>query len=203
MAQTISSISTPRSGSPLVAVSLESGERLLVSPARVIGLGAGDELDAGALESLRRGALSDRLEGRLLRLLSTRWRSRAELARRLSAWGASEGEAEQLLTRLESQGFLDDRRLAADVSRHVRRRGQGSVRVAYDMARLAVADEAAAEAVGEHARDDPSVAAELVARRFGEAPYDAATCRRAAALLVRSGFDEDTITRVLDLDRFT
>jgi len=184
-------------------VSLESGERLLVSPERVIGLGAGDELDAAAVEALRRGALSDRLEGRLLRLLSTRWRSRAELARRLSAWGASEAEAEQLLARLESHGFLDDRRLAADVSRHVRRRGQGSVRVAYDMARLAVADEAAAEAVGEHARGDPSVAAELVARRFGEGPYDAATCRRAAALLVRSGFDEDTITRVLDLDRFT
>ncbi|MDX6594601.1 MAG: regulatory protein [Gaiellales bacterium] len=201
-ALSINSISTARSGSPLVAITFDSGERLLVSPERVIGLAPGDELDATAIVALRNGALLDRLEGRLLRLLAVRWRSRAELAGRLAGWGAPEAGAARLLDRLERQGLLDERRLAADVSRNLRRRGHGRVRAAYELERLDVDEGVAVEAAGAHGRDDAETAVGLLEQRFGAGPYDAATCRRAAGLLVRRGFDEETIERVLDLDRF-
>jgi regulatory protein len=199
---TISSISTVRNGSPLILITLDSGERLLVSPERVIGLAPGDELDDTAAGALRSGALLDRLEGRVLRLLAVRWRSRSELAARLATWGATETGAAQLLARLERQGLLDDQRLAADVSRDLRRRGHGRVRAAFELERLEVDEEVAGEAVGVHAKDDAAAAAHLVERRYGVGPYDAPTCRRAAAVLARRGFDEETIECVLDLDRF-
>jgi regulatory protein len=199
---TISSISTVRNGSPLISITLDSGERLLVSPERVIGLAPGDELDDTAAGALRSGALLDRLEGRLLRLLAVRWRSRSELAARLATWGATETGAAQLLARLERQGLLDEQRLAADISRDLRRRGHGRVRAAFELERLEVDEEVAGEAVGVHAKDDAAAAAQLLERRYGVGPYDAPTCRRAAAVLARRGFDEDTIERVLDLDRF-
>jgi regulatory protein len=199
---TIESISTPRSGSPFLAVTLDSGERLLVSPERVIGLAAGDELDAAAARGLRNGAYLDRLEARLLRLLAVRWRSRGELARRLAAWGTPHAEAEQLLVRLERRGLLDEERLAGQVSRDLRRRGHGSRRTAHDLERLEVDDEVATEIVGAHERDDTEAATQLILERYGAGPHDSSTCRRAAALLVRRGFGEETIERVLDLERF-
>ncbi|MDX6553490.1 MAG: RecX family, partial [Gaiellales bacterium] len=143
---TISSISTVRNGSPLISITLDSGERLLVSPERVIGLAPGDELDDTAAGALRSGALLDRLEGRLLRLLAVRWRSRSELAARLATWGATETGAAQLLARLERQGLLDEQRLAADISRDLRRRGHGRVRAAFELERLEVDEEVAGEA---------------------------------------------------------
>jgi regulatory protein len=198
-ATSIHSISTPHSGSPLIAITLDSGERLLVSPDRVIGLAAGDALDGSAVEALRSGAHLDRLEGRLMRLLAVRWRSRAELAARLAGWGASEADAAELLARLERQGLLDEQRLAADISRDLRRRGHGRVRAAHELERLDVDDEIAVETVTAHAESDPEAAARLVEKRFGAGPYDAATCRKAAAVLARRGFDENTIGRILDL----
>jgi len=201
-ATTIESISTPRPGSPLIAITLASGERLLVSPARVIGLAPGDELDEPAVSALRRGALTDRLEGRLLGLLAVRWRSRAELTRRLGEWGASEREAADVLERLQRQGLLDEQRLAADVSNDLRRRGHGRVRAAHELRRLDVDEVVAADAVSSHGADDLEAASALVRGRFGAGPHDAATCRRAAGVLGRRGFDEQTIAQVLDLDRF-
>ena len=48
-----------------------------------------------------------------------------------------------------------------------------------------------------HAQGDAEAAREMVGSRFGPPPYDEATIRRAAGLLARRGFDEDTVGAVL------
>jgi SOS response regulatory protein OraA/RecX len=68
------------------------------------------------------------------------------------------------------------------------------------MDRMGVSESARSRALAGHERADQQIAHDLVVAEFGQPPYDAATARRAAALLVRRGFDEVAITHVLDLD---
>jgi SOS response regulatory protein OraA/RecX len=65
--------------------------------------------------------------------------------------------------------------------------------------RLGVDTDVAAPALADHATSDPDGARALLARRFGEPPYDRATTRRAAGMLARRGFDQQAVSEVLDL----
>jgi regulatory protein len=192
-------LTAARGPGQLVSVGLESGERLLLSSRRVaeLRLAAGDQLDGPGLARLRAAAEEERLEQRVLRLLAARPRSRAELRHRLAEWGIAEEAAQSLLGRLTSAGLLDDGRVAAEVSDALRRRGHGSLRTAHELDRLGIDGCTAAPVVDEHAGADPRHAQDLVTRRFGPAPYDRATARRAAAFLARRGFGEDTVADVL------
>lgn len=198
----VSAISaSPRQQGAFAEVALTSGERLLVSTGRLAGLGLArdDVVDASMLSALRRAFEFDRLERRLLRLVAVRARSRAELDGRLERWQVSPQDRVELLDRLTKAGLLDDEVFANHLSGSLMRRGQGSVRAAHDMQRLGVADERAAAALADHARADPKIAADVLERRFGRPPYDAATTRRAAGLLARRGFGEDAIRSLLSL----
>jgi regulatory protein len=198
---TVVTISAARATGPLVAVVLASGERHLLSTGRLaeLGLAAGDELDGGGVERLRQASSEQRTEQRLLRLIATRPRSRAELVGRLAQWHVPEPRAQLLLAKLERAGLLDDSRLADSLSESLRRRGHGSLRVAHDLERLGVDKDVAAPALADHAALDGDGARTLLVRRFGAPPYDPATTRRAAGLLARRGFDQEAVSQVLDL----
>lgn len=198
---TVITISAARAAGPLVSVVMASGERHLLSAGRLaeLGVAAGDELDGAGLERLRQSSADQRSEQRLLRLLATRPRSRAELVRRLAQWHVPEPSAQLLLAKLERAGLLDDSRLAGELSESLQRRGHGSLRAAHDLERLGVEYDTAAPALADHATSDPGLARRLLARRFGPPPYDDATTRRAAGLLSRRGFDEQAVSQVLDL----
>lgn len=200
---TVSAISASprRQRGAFAEVALASGERLLVSTRRLAGFGLarGDTVDAATLAALRRASELDRLERRLLRLVAVRARSRAELDGRLQRWQVSPQDRDELLDRLTTAGLLDDEAFAHQLSGSLMRRGQGSVRAAHDMRRLGVDDERAAAALAGHAGADHEIATDLLERRFGQPPYDAATTRRAAGLLARRGFGEDAIRSLLSL----
>ena len=198
----VRSISASRRQAGGAEIVFESGERLVISTARLAGFGlARDDLvDEALLATLRQAARLDDLERRLIRLVAIRSRSRAELDRRLERWDVSPHDRSMLLERLSQAGLLDDRRFAHDLSDSLRRRGQGSARAAHDLARLGVDDAVTSAVLDEHARADGEIAATILARRFGPPPYDAATVRRAAGLLARRGFDEDVIRPLLSLD---
>jgi regulatory protein len=198
---TVVTISAARTSGPLVSVVMASGERHLLSTGRLaeLGLAAGDELDGAGLERLRQSSADQRSEQRLLRLIATRPRSRAELVRRLAQWQVPEPSARLLLAKLERAGLMDDSRLAGELSESLQRRGHGSLRVAHDLERLGVEHDTAAPALADHATSDPDRARQLLARRFGPPPYDRATTRRATGLLARRGFDQQAVSQVLDL----
>ncbi|MDX6520481.1 MAG: regulatory protein [Gaiellales bacterium] len=195
------SASPRRQQGAFAEVALTSGERLLVSTRRLAGLGLArdDVVDAAMLSALRRASELDRLERRLLRLVAVRARSRAELDGRLQRWQVSAKDREELLERLTAAGLLDDEAFAHQLSGSLMRRRQGSVRAAHEMQRLGVDDERAAAALADHSGADPEIAADVLERRYGSPPYDAATTRRAAGLLARRGFGEDAIRSLLSL----
>jgi regulatory protein len=192
--QVIRSITQVRQG-PLVELQLDGGERLRVHQRRVAALllRAGGELPAGARHQLTRLADVDRCEQRALRLIALRGRSTAELDRRLRGWGLSGEEAGEIVERLERLGLVDDAALAVETSAVLRRRGHGHRRAAAELERLAVSDGLRRQTVREHADTDLERARTVVEARFGPPPYDLAVQRRAAGLLARRGFDEDTV----------
>jgi regulatory protein len=198
---TVTTITAARGGG-LLSVALDSGERFLITASSLsdLRIAAGDELDGDAVAALRSAERADRAHGRLLRLLSTRARSRAELERRLAGWDVDPEAAAGILGRLERAGLLDDDRFAGELSAGLQRRGQGSRRTEHDLERLGVAEAARAGAVADHAQADPEIAGALLAARFGPPPYDRATTARAASFLARRGIAEEAAWAVLGVD---
>jgi regulatory protein len=187
-----------RAGDPMVDIELEGGERLRVHERRILEhrLETGAEVGGAGLAALRSAAASDATERRALRLIARRPRSRAEMRRRLEEWGIDHAQAREVLERLTAVGALDDGALARAIGEERRRAGHGRLRVEADLDRLAVAAHARPEAAG-GAQDETARARGLVELRYGPPPYDRADRRRAAALLVRRGFDADTVEAVL------
>ena len=181
---------------------LSDGERLRVHPRRLAGshLAGGAELSAEEVERLRRDAFEDRCEQRLLRLLAMRARSRAELDRRMAGWGLTEDECGDQLERLERSGLVDDEAVAEAVSEALRRRGHGHLRASADLARIGVAEPVAARTAADHETGDLAAARAVVERRFGSGRLPEPDLRRAAGLLARRGFDEETVAAALSLD---
>jgi regulatory protein len=187
--------------SPLAVLVHDDGERLRLHQRRLADSGSrlGAELTADDLAVVERLALADDCEQRALRLLASRSRSTAELARRMEGWGLTGEEASAVVERLERLGVVDDDAFASALSEQLRRRGAGHLRARADLERHGVEGEAARAIAEAHAEGDDQAAGDVVHARFGQPPYDEATVRRAAGLLLRRGFDEDTVRSVLGL----
>ena len=200
-AETVAGLRRPRPGDPTVEVLLESGERVRVHDRRLAeqGLAVGDELDPAACAALREAGRADGAERRALRLIAIRPRSRAELARRMSAWGLSEASMGAVLERLAAIGAVDDGVLAAAVVSSRRAHAYGRLRVDADLERLRV--DPAARAVAEtDAGDEVERARRALEGRGAPDPRDPAGLRRAAGFLHRRGFDADTVAAALGID---
>jgi len=133
-----------------------------------------------------RGAAKERALG----LLAVRWRSRAELDRRLRRAGFDPEEVGSAIEDLESAGLVDDARFARElVADRADRRLAGDRAVRYALRAKGVAEDVAAQAM-EAAGDEAERALALARKRAGrlgpsepEAGY-----RRLYGLLLRRGF---------------
>src|SRR4051794_17559110 len=183
----------------MVDVRLRSGQQLRLHQRRVAAasLRPGLPLDRPELDRLQRCAEVDRCEQRALRLIGVRARSRSELERRFAQWGLTEAEADEIAGRLQRLGLLDDRALAAATGERLRRAGQGSRRVDYDLGRLGVADRLRMAEVDEHRDGELDRARAALAGRFGDPPYAPAVQRRAFGFLARRGFDEEIVMEAI------
>jgi regulatory protein len=190
-----------RPGDSAVDVVLDSGEVLRIHDRRMVEhrLSTGTTLGAAGVDALRQAAAADAAERRALRLIARRPRSRAELRARLAGWGVDDVTAAGVLERLTELGQVDDRRLAVAVTETCREKGYGRLRTAHDLARLAVDEPAAAEALGTLPNDERPLAERIAGRRFGPPPYDDRTARRAAAFLARRGFDAEAVAAAVGL----
>jgi regulatory protein len=127
---------------------------------------------------------------RALGLLAVRWRSRAELRRRLTLAGYETEEIDLALSDLEQAGLVEDVRFARELVRD-----QASRKLAGDRAiRSALRQKGIASEVVEAALDEAGDEAERAealaesrARRLGHLPPEVAY-RRVFSLLVRRGY---------------
>ena len=144
-----------------------------------------------------------------LKLLERTRRTRSDLTRRLREKGYASGVVAHVLERLAEVGLVDDVEYArAYLESRARRRTSGRRRLEQDLrARGISADDIAAARARLEEReghDDETTAARRViaqaARRY--ARLDPRTRRqRLYALLVRRGFDGDTIETALRVER--
>jgi regulatory protein len=122
--------------------------------------------------------------------LAVRWRSRAELDRRLRRAGFDPEEVGSAIEDLEQAGLVDDARFARElVADRAGRRLAGNRAVRYALLAKGVAGDVAAQAL-EAAGDETERALALARKRAGRfAPSEPdAAYRRLYGLLVRRGF---------------
>ena len=140
-------------------------------------------------------------QGICLRLLTTRPRSRAELAGALRRRGIAEEVGESVLDRLGQLGLVDDAALAeATVYSDHRHRGLGRRALSNELRRRGVSDEVVRDAVAKVGPEDEEQRAhELVRRklRTNATQETGALARRLCAMLVRKGYSEGLAWRVV------
>ncbi len=135
---------------------------------------------------------------RALGLLVRREHSRQELTRKLIARGIAADEVGAAVARMAAEGWQDDGRFAASLARHRAGNGYGPLRIRAELKSHGLDGDtiAGAFAALADAGDDDwiALARDLVGRRFGMgATSDPALRRKAADLLIRRGFDGDTV----------
>jgi len=191
----------PLKGEP-PRVSVRVGGRrvatLLHRTAVELDLRAGQSLDEGLLERVRRGERVDRAVRDLGRMTGRRGLSRAAARERLAAKGYEAEEADAACRRAEAVGLLDDARLGRELAEEALRRGPVGRSVLEGRLRKAglgeetirgVLDEAMA---GREAIEDATELARRRAAAQSERVPRARLAARLLAMLGRKGYDEET-----------
>ncbi len=139
---------------------------------------------------------------RALGLLVRREHSKQELDRKLRAKGVPDDEAAAAVRKMSEAGWQDDARFAVSLARARANNGYGPLRIRAELGTHALeagAIEGAFEALAVAGEDDwLANARSLIHRRFGEAELDdIRQQRKAANLLLRRGFDGDSVRAAL------
>jgi regulatory protein len=144
-------------------------------------------------------------------LLASRPHFRAELAAKLRQREFPDDEIAAALDRLEAQGYLDDRKTAADFVAHRRERGgEGKLRLRAELVRRGAVAEAIDEALAGLGEEDDQAAAHEAAERWrrqktggksGGAQAEPSQKDEAALArhLARKGFSRRAIVAVLKI----
>lgn len=130
---------------------------------------------------------AERMAGRLL---AAGDRSRSEVERRLRARGYSQATATRAVERLAERGWIDDGRVAENLSRRRLERGYGRRRIIAELVARGIPPETVSEAAQQVGEDQTELAL-LTARRLlagAPRPLPAPDLRRVAGALQRRGF---------------
>ena len=186
----------------MVDVCLSDGDRRRVHERRVLdlGLSVGSLIDPETRSALDRYTHIDSAEQRMLRLIASRGRSRAELVERLAALDVDDESALEIVERLServssmTEPSLPRSPTALAVG------GMGRLRTQHDLDRLKINEQSAADANTHEPDAERSRAQAVILKRYGAIPTTPADISRAAAYLQRRGYDADTVTTVLRLE---
>lgn len=178
-----------------------AGGRFFTVPAE-----AAEPFEIGAAltdaEVLRLDRMDQYFRGRdkALRMLSKRARTRRQVETALDGLTLERSVRDGLLSELEENGLIDDRRFAQEyVKLKAEVRRLGPYRLRHDLKRLGVRA-SIVEAVLDETFDDAvqtEMAREVAARRAGSGPVDEKTARRLSGLLRRRGYAFEVIDRVI------
>jgi regulatory protein len=127
--------------------------------------------------------------GRALNVLGHRARSARELRERLLRAGYLGKTVDEVISRLEELGYLNDEEFARELARSEARK-YGPRRIYGDLRRAGIEEEAAREVVEEEfaGRSEHESAREAAQRRYNTAEESDAQARRVYGFLVRRGY---------------
>ncbi|MGO1071620.1 recombination regulator RecX [Lysobacter sp. CA199] len=131
---------------------------------------------------------------RALGLLTRREHSRKELTRKLTSRGLDRDEVVAAVDRLTDAGWQNDARFAESLIRSRAGNGYGPVHIRAELGMHGLDNQAIVEALQNYPGDWLENARDLARRRFGEDYFrEPALRRKAADLLLRRGFDGETV----------
>ena len=147
----------PQPGKPW-SVALEGGEVLRVSESVVasFALYGGMELEAETLTALQEAAALAAWREKAGRLLTARMLSSGQLAEKLTAKGATEEQAAQVVAWAQDIGLLDDSAYAKALARHYTAKGYGPYKIKDEFYRRQVPREDWEEALAA-VEEDPAL----------------------------------------------
>jgi regulatory protein len=127
--------------------------------------------------------------GRALNVLGYRARSARELRERLLRAGYLGKTVDEVISRLEELGYLNDEEFARELARSEARK-YGPRRIYGDLRRAGIEEEAAREVVEEEfaGRSEHESAREAAQRRYNTVEESDAQARRVYGFLVRRGY---------------
>ncbi|MBI2212743.1 MAG: regulatory protein RecX [Acidobacteria bacterium] len=146
-----------------------------------------------------------------LRLLNYRFRSEAELRRKLREKDVASEAIDETIERLRRQGWIDDARFAVQYARSLLRKKKGRRRIEAELRELGVDDavtRAAIAEAGEEHSEEAAVDALLakkatsLQRKLGPEGLDDETGRKKlAAYLFSQGYDAPAVFAAIDRRR--
>jgi len=139
-----------------------------------------------------------------LALLTRREHSKLELTRKLRVRGHTSDEIEQTLVRLVEEGWQSDARFAQALLRHRAASGYGPRWIRAELATHGLDDALIESALAGFEGDWSEAAQELLTRRSlvacdDETPLPRARKRKAMELLIRRGFERETMDVLLKM----
>ncbi len=163
----------------------------------------GQELSTDQVEQIKNGEVKQECFDRTIKFLERRLHSRSELKQKLGKNDYPPEMIEQVLDRLEEMGYVNDKKFAetrAELSAKYKHHGPNRARI--ELAKKGVKGEVARQAV-EHvyeSNDNSAIARDLAQRKVKSLsklePHVAK--RRLYGMLLRRGFDFDTIKPVVE-----
>jgi regulatory protein len=135
------------------------------------------------------------LKARALRYLARREHSRAELARKLLPFAASQQLLDVLLSELEGRKLLSNHRFA-EMRAHILSRKYGTARIRHDLKSKGVSDEIVA---GVSTEGELERAASIVQRKYRSPASSREEKAKRARFLQSRGFSSDVIRKLIFL----
>jgi regulatory protein len=126
------------------------------------------------------------------RLLARRARSESEIREALAARGAGRGLVREVVARLKSLGYVDDRKLVADAAERLRARGFGELRIRDELLRRGV-DEKLVDGLSADRGEERERARGCLRARFGDRDLAGRDLAKAARFLAARGFTEEVV----------
>ncbi len=153
------------------------------------GLREGAEASADELAEARVAGERPLAMSRALNVLGYRARSARELRERLKRAGYAGETVDEVISRLEELGYLDDEGFARELARSEARK-YGPRRIYGDLRRAGIDEEAAWEVVEEEfaGRSEHEAAREAARRRYNTGEGSDAQVRRVYSFLMRRGY---------------
>ena len=136
------------------------------------------------------------LKGRVLRLLSGREYSRAELERKLKDHAETPGALAQALDDLQAKDFINEARVVESVV-HRRAPKLGTQRIRQELQAKGLEPEVIAKAVAQLRTTEVDRAREVWRKKFGIIPVDAVARLKQMRFLAGRGFAGDVVGRVV------
>ena len=154
------------------------------------------EIDEEELAELEKAVSSRRAFNKAVDLLSRRDHARGELLTKLKQKGFADG-AEQALEKLESYGYIDDRRFAQNYANElIRLKGFGKRRIVQELFKKGVSRDIIDEVVSELEFDIESLVS-IIERKYSRYLDDEKGVRRTINALVRMGYGFSEIKEAL------